>query len=100
MESGLNIGSTGMKAAQQRLEGVAQNQATRGAAERSRVRVENREGMHGGVEGQFQQAGEAGSSEAVDGAVEQIAAASQLKASARAVQTRDEMLGTLLDLET
>lgn len=100
MESGLNSGSTGMRAAQQRLEGVAHNRATVSAAERSRVRVENREGVHGGVESQVQTAGEAGSSEAVDGAVELVAAASQLKASARAVQTQDEMLGTLLDLET
>lgn len=99
MESGLSLGAAGMRAAQRRLEGASQNSATLGAAERSRVRVENREMPNGGVESQARIAGDAGSSEAVDGAVEQIAAVRQLEASARTVHVQDEMLGTLLDLE-
>jgi hypothetical protein len=99
MTSSLNIGASGLILNQKRLEGAAHNAASAAADEQVRVRVTGREGMHGGVRAAIDIGRAGGAAEAVEGQVEQIAAVQHARADVRVVQTQDEMLGRLLDIE-
>ena len=92
----LTISRSGQRFAQQHLRSTAHNTANATTAERSSLRVRGRQAPEGGVRievelGQTRQR--------VEDAVEMIAAEQHFAAGVRAVQTQDNMLGALLDIE-
>ena len=92
----LTISRSGLRFAQQHLRSTAHNTANAITAERSSLRVRGRQAPEGGVRievelGQTRQR--------VEDAVEMIAAEQHFAAGVRAVQTQDNMLGALLDIE-
>jgi flagellar hook-associated protein FlgK len=92
----LTISRSGLRFAQQHLRSTAHNTANATTAERSSLRVRGRQAPEGGVRievelGQTRQR--------VEDAVEMIAAEQHFAAGVRAVQTQDNMLGALLDIE-
>jgi len=99
MTSSLHIGASGLILNQKRLEGAAHNAASAAADKRASVRVTGLEGTQGGGRPAVDLGRVGGAAEAVEGAVEQIAAVQHARADARVVQTQDEMLGKLLDIE-
>ena len=99
MIRGISVSASGLLINQKRLEASTHNAANLTTAERTRLRVDGREVERGGVEARVRIAGEGRRDEVVEDAVEQIDAAQEFKANARAVQTQDELLGVLLDVE-
>ncbi len=92
----LTISRSGLRFAQQHLRSTAHNTANATTAERSSLRVRGRQAPEGRVRievelGQPRQR--------VEDAVEMIAAEQHFAAGVRAVQTQDNMLGALLDIE-
>ncbi len=92
----LTISRSGLRFAQQHLRSTAHNTANATTAERSSLRVRGRQAPEGGVRievelGQPRQR--------VEDAVEMIAAEQHFASGVRAVQTQDNMLGALLDIE-
>ncbi len=92
----LTISRSGLRFAQQHLRSTAHNTANATTAERSSLRVRGRQAPEGRARievelGQPRQR--------VENAVEMIAAEQHFAAGVRAVQTQDNMLGALLDIE-
>lgn len=94
----LHISATGLQHQQRRLYASAHNtaNATTGEAEAARLRTSGRHRGDGGVASQTYLAS---STDAVREAVVQIDSAKAFAAGVRAVQTQDDMLGALLDIE-
>ncbi len=97
MIQGLNISASGLEHQAQRLRASAHNTANTStptaASVRLRVRGQERPD---GVASQVQTGA---FSDALRESVTQIESAQAFRANTRAIQTQDEMLGTLLDLE-
>ena len=95
MLQGLTISQSGLRSAQERLRSTAHNTANATTEETVSLRARGSEAPEGvctKVElGQPHQR--------VEDAVEMIAAERHFAAGVRAVQTQDEMLGALLDIE-
>ena len=97
MLRGIHTSTSGLVLNQRRLAISAHNTANLRTADAAKLRVRAREAPQGGVE-----AGTTGSQaeiRPVEEAVEQMVSAQHFVANARAVQTQDDMLGALLDLE-
>ncbi len=94
----LSTSALGLRANQQRLEASAHNTANSTVSETAKLRTQAREIPRGGVQTQTRATNSKARGEPVEEAVEQIAATQNFKANVRAVQTQDDMLGTLLDL--
>ncbi|MFT5086804.1 MAG: flagellar basal body rod protein FlgC [Candidatus Latescibacterota bacterium] len=97
MIQGLNNSASGLLHQEQRLRASAHNTANTTTPEEraARLRVQGQE-QSGGVVSLTEIGG---ISDAVRESVTQIDSAQAFSANVRAVQTQDEMLGTLLDLE-
>ena len=95
MLQGLTISQSGLRSAQERLRSTAHNTANATTEETVSLRARGREAPEGvctKIElGQPHQR--------VEDAVEMITAERHFAAGVRAVQTQDEMLGALLDIE-
>lgn len=96
----LSTSASGLRANQQRLKASAHNTANSTAPDTAKLRTRAQEIPGDGVQTQTRASGSKARGEPVEEAVEQIAAAQNFKANVRAVQTQDDMLGTLLDLRT
>ncbi len=94
----LHISATGLQHQQQRLNSSAHNtaNATTSEAEAARLRTSGHQLGDGGVASQTQLGA---LSDPVREAVVQIDSAKAFAAGVRAVQTQDDMLGALLDIE-
>ena len=88
----LTISLSGLRFAQQHLRSTAHNTANATTAEKSSLRVRGRHAPEGGVRIEVELGQPC--QRRVEDAVEMIAAA-----GVRAVQTQDNMLGALLDIE-
>lgn len=95
MLQGLTSSQSGLRSAEERLRSTAHNTAATTEAPVS-LRARGREAPEGGVRTEV----ELGQPhQRVEDAVEMIAAEQHFAAGVRAVQTQDEMLGALLDIE-
>lgn len=94
----LHISATGLQHQRQRLHSSAHNtaNATTSESESARLRTSGYQRGDGGVASQTQLGA---STDAVREAVVQIDSAKAFAAGVRAVQTQDDMLGALLDIE-
>ena len=93
----LTISRSGLRFAQQHLQSTAHNTANATTAERSSLRVRGRQAPE---EGRVRIEVELGQPrQRVEDAVEMIAAEQYFAAGVRAVQTQDNMLGALLDIQ-
>ena len=97
MLRGLAISHSGLRFAQERLRSTAHYTANATTAETASLRALGRERPEGGVETEVELGRPL---KRVDEAVELIAASQHFAAGVRAVQTQDEMLGALLDIES
>ena len=96
MIQGLTISQSGLRSAQERLRSTAHNTANATTDETVSLRTRGREASEGGVRTEV----EIGQPrQRVEDAVEMIVAEQHFAAGVRAVQTQDEMLGALLDIE-
>ena len=97
MIQALNISAAGMQHQAQRLRASAHNtaNATTPTEESARLRVRGQERAYGVAS--YIETG--ATSDAVREGVTQIESSQSFRANMRAVQTQDEMLGALLDLE-
>ncbi len=96
MLQGLTISQSGLRSAEERSRSTAHNTANATTEETVSLRAHGREAPEGGVRTEV----ELGQPhQRVEDAVEMIAAEQHFAAGVRAVQTQDEMLGALLDIE-
>ena len=96
MLQGCTISQSGLRSAEERLRSTAHNTANATTEAPVSLRVRGREAPEGGVRTEV----ELGQPhQRVEDAVEMIAAEQHFAAGVRAVQTQDEMLGALLDIE-
>ena len=93
---GLTISQSGLRSAEERLRSTAHNTANATTAETVSLRARGREAPAGGVRTDVE-LGDPRSR--VEDAVAMMAASQHFAAGVRAVQTQDEMLGALLDIE-
>jgi flagellar hook-associated protein FlgK len=97
MASVLSIGSSGMQAAQLRLDASAHNVANLSTPGFRRQVVEQTEAPgSAGVQASVQRAGQEGAALESD-VVEQMSATYAFKASLQVIKTNDRMMGALLD---
>ena len=99
----LAISSSGLIQAQHRLRASAHNTANLTTDESAVVKVRGREhpprgGVVSEISARVERAADRRTAPHVDESVEQITASHQSAALKKAVQTQDDMLGTLLDM--
>jgi len=96
MLQGLTSSQSGLRSAEERSRSTAHNTANATTEAPVSLRARGREAPEGGVRTEV----ELGQPhQRVEDAVEMIAAEQHFAAGVRAVQTQDEMLGALLDIE-
>ena len=97
MLRGIHTSTSGLVLNQRRLAISAHNTANLTTADATKLRVRAREAPQGGVEART--TGSRAEVRSIEEAVEQLDSAQHFVANARVVQTQDDMLGMLLDLE-